>query len=343
VISGHYDSRVTDVEDFIKPAPGADDDATGVAIMLEAARLFSTLAGQGKGPKATVIFTAVAGEEQGLYGSAFLSYYLAAQGTDIQGNPIFSLLVFQLTCPGMLNNDIVGSPKAETGASDPFSIRLYAQGTPTSESPAVSAARLANGGEADSPTRQLARFISTVSQNSATHNMNVHVITRVDRFLRGGDHEPFLANGWPAVRFTEPEEDFRHQHQDVRVEDGMQFGDLIEFVDLDFTARVGRVNIAALYSLANAPGTPQNATLLVPGLTNNSTITWEAPSNTDPSQIKGYEIVWREPSASFWSHFIEVGNVLEATVLLSKDDVFFGVRSVGTNGMKSPAAWAFPQ
>lgn len=172
--------------------------------------------------------------------------------------------------------------------------------------------------------------------------MNVHVITRVDRFLRGGDHEPFLNNGWPAVRFTEPEEDFRHQHQDVRIQNGQQFGDLIEFVDMEFTARVGRVNLAALYSLASAPGTPRNATLLVPGLTNNSTITWVAPSNTVASQIKGYEIVYRVPFASFWTHFIPVGNVQEATVLLSKDDVIFGVRSVGTNGLKSPVAWAFP-
>jgi len=329
VISGHYDSRVTDVEDFTLPAPGADDDASGVAVMLEAARLLSGLAGQGKGPKATVVFMAVAGEEQGLYGSTFYANTLKSQGADVQG---------------MLNNDIIGSSTAETGESDPFTIRLYSQGTPTTESAAQTSLRRANGGEADSPARQLARFVQNVAQNSATSSMAVHIVTRIDRYQRGGDHEPFLSNGWPAVRFTESQEDFRHQHQDVRIQDGMQFGDLIEFVDLEYTARVGRVNLAALYSLANAPGTPLNATLVVNGLTNNSTITWVAPSNTQMSEVSGYEIVWRPTDSPFWTHFIEVGLVTQATVLLSKDDVFFGVRSVGvgTNGMKSPVAWAFP-
>jgi hypothetical protein len=242
----------------------------------------------------------------------------------------------------MLNNDIVGSSTAETGAKDPLTIRLYSQGTPTTESAAQQSLRLANGGDADSPSRQLARFIATVAQNNATSNMNVRLVTRLDRFLRGGDHEPFLANGWPAVRFTEPEEDFRHQHQDIRVENGVQFGDLIEFVDFDFTARVGRVNTAAMYSLANAPGAPRNATLLAGDLVNDSTLTWVAPSNTNMNQVKGYEIVWRPYNSPFWTHFIEVGTVTQATVLLSKDDVLFGVRTVGTNGMKSPAAWAFP-
>lgn len=239
----------------------------------------------------------------------------------------------------MLNNDIVGSPTGDDGTADPFSIRLYAQGTPTTETAAQASLRLASGGENDSPTRQLARFISTVAQNSFT-NMTVHMIYRVDRFLRGGDHEPFLAQGYPAVRFTEPMEDFRHQHQDVRVEAGVQFGDLIEFVDMEFTARVARVNLAALYSLANAPGTPKNATLVVNGLTNNSTITWSLDSSSTP--ISGYEIVWRATSEPFWTHFVNVGMTNSAVILLSKDDVFFGVRAVGTDGMKSPAAWAFP-
>ncbi|KAG6848368.1 hypothetical protein H0H93_000800, partial [Arthromyces matolae] len=241
VISGHYDSRVTDVENFTDDAPGADDDGSGVAISMELARIFATHV-----PKATIMFAVVAGEEQGLYGSNFMAQTLKTARVDVQG---------------MLDNDIVGSPNGDVGTPPaPFDIRMFVQGIPSSETSAQISERTSVGGENDSPARQLGRFVSEVSQNSLTQ-MNVHPIWRQDRFLRGGDHESFLKAGFPAVRFTEPQENFAHQHQDVRVVNGVQFGDLAEFVDYDFVARVGKVNGAALWSLAQAPGTPKNVKL----------------------------------------------------------------------------------
>jgi len=166
----------------------------------------------------------------------------------------------------------------------------------------------------------------------------VRAIYRPDRFLRGGDHLSFLSQGFPAVRFTEPHEDFKHQHQDTRVVDGTQFGDLIEFVDFDFTARVARVNGAALWSLAQAPGTPKGAVVDVSALTNNSTLKWVA----DPNADAGYEVVWRETDKPQWARVIPVGQVNKVTVDLSKDNVQMGIRAVGKNGFKSPAAFPFP-
>lgn len=165
------------------------------------------------------------------------------------------------------------------------------------------------------------------------------MLYRPDRFLRGGDHESFTRVGYPAVRFTEPNENFAHQHQDVRVENGMQFGDLTEFVDFEFTARVGKVNGAAIWSLAQAPGTPKDLTIDTSVLTNNSTLTW----TLDPMVDGGYEVVWRPTDEPLWTHFIPVGKTNTATVHLSKDNVQMGVRAVGKNGFKSPAAFPKPQ
>ncbi|KAH0580741.1 hypothetical protein H2248_002226 [Termitomyces sp. 'cryptogamus'] len=315
VVSGHYDSRVTNVLNFIDDSPGADDDGSGVAISMELARIFATHV-----PKATIMFAAVAGEEQGLYGSNFMAQTLKDAGMDVQG---------------MLDNDIVGSPNGDVGTpSAPFDIRMFVQGIPSSETSAEISTRASVGGENDSPARQLGRFVSEVAQNAVTQ-MNVHSIWRPDRFLRGGDHLSFLKAGFPAVRFTEPQENFAHQHQDVRVVDGVQFGDLPEFVDYDYVARVGKVNGAALWSLAQAPGTPKNVKLDTSALTNNSTLSW----TLDPAADGGYEILWRMSDEPAWRYVISVGQVSSATVLLSKDNVDFGVRAVGNNGFKSPAAY----
>jgi len=301
----------------VDDAPGANDDASGVAVSMELARVFATHI-----PKATIIFAVVAGEEQNLYGSNFLATTLKAAGVDVQG---------------MLNNDIVGSSTGDDGTKAPFDIRMFAQGIPSSETAAQISSRVSIGGENDSPARQLGRFVAEVSQNAVTQ-MNVHAVYRPDRYLRGGDHLSFLKQGFPAVRFTEPHENFKHQHQDVRVENGVQFGDLIEFVDFDFTARVAKVNGAALWSLAQAPGTPKNVAIDTSVLTNNSTLKWTA----DPAADGGYEVVWRATDEPFWSHVIPVGQTSITTVQLIKDNVDFGVRSVGKNGFKSPAAFPFP-
>jgi hypothetical protein len=195
------------------------------------------------------------------------------------------------------------------------------------------------GGENDSATRQLARFVRDTADNSAT-GMNVRVIYRRDRYRRGGDHIPFLERAYPAARFTEPTEDYAHQHQDVRVENGKQYGDLPEFCDFPFIARVAKVNAAALWSLAQAPGTPRGAKILTAALTNSTELTWTRDPEPD---LAGYEVVWRETTEPDWTHVIPVGDVTKHKVDLSKDNVFFGVRAVSRAGYRSPVAFPQPQ
>ena len=319
VVSGHYDSRVTDVMNATADAPGADDDASGVAVALELARVMAK-----RRPAATIVFAAVAGEEQGLYGSTYMAQQFKAAGTDVQG---------------MFTNDIVGSSTADDGTKDPYTIRLFAEGVPSSETPEQAATRKSVGGENDSATRQLARFVRDVADNDAT-GMHVRVVYRRDRYLRGGDHIPYLERAYPAARFTEPAEDFAHQHQDVRVENGKQYGDLPEFCDFDFVTRVAKVNAAALWTLAQAPGTPKGAKIVTSALTNSTTLVWSRGSEPD---LAGYEVVWRETTAPEWTQVIPAGDVTTYEVDLSKDNVFFGVRAVNTKGLRSPVAFPAPQ
>ncbi|HEV7980321.1 M20/M25/M40 family metallo-hydrolase [Amycolatopsis sp.] len=318
VVAGHYDSRVTDVMNATSDAPGADDDASGVAAVLDMARVMATRA-----PEATIVFAAVAGEEQGLFGSDYLAKQLKAAGADVQG---------------MFTNDIVGSSTADDGTKDPHVVRLFAEGVPTSETPAQAATRQSVGGENDSPSRQLARFVTEVADNSAT-DMNVEVVYRRDRYLRGGDHISFLQQGFPAARFTEPHEDYAHQHQDVRFENGVQYGDLVEFCDFRYLARVARVNAAAVWSLAIAPGTPKGVKIRTSRLTNETDLVWERGTEPD---LAGYEIVWRPTTEPTWTHAIPVGEVTAYTVALSKDNVFFGVRAMDRAGHRSPVGFPVP-
>jgi peptidase M28-like protein len=319
VVSGHYDSRCTDPNDAVCDAPGANDDASGVAAVLEAARVMSK-----RKFDATIVFMAVAGEEQGLFGSAHFAEQAKQDGVDVAG---------------MFTNDIVGSSVSDHGTRDPFSVRLFAEGVPTSETPQQAAVRRSTGGENDGPSRQLGRYIKEYGENKST-KMEVRLIWRRDRFLRGGDQIPFLERGYSAVRFTEPNENFAHQHQDVRVEDGVQFGDLIEFVDFDYTARVTRVNVAALGSLALAPAQPKGARVLTSQLTNDTDLVWQA--NTEPD-LAGYEVVWRETTEPLWTHSVRVGNVTSYTARrMSKDNLQFGVRAVDRDGNKSPVSFPLP-
>ncbi|HEX4699788.1 MAG TPA: M20/M25/M40 family metallo-hydrolase [Actinomycetes bacterium] len=317
VVSGHYDSRITDVMNFTDDAPGADDDASGVAVALELARIMAT-----RRPAATIMFAAVAGEEQNIYGSTHMAQVLKDQGADVQG---------------MFTNDIVGSSTADDGTRDRRTLRLFAEGVPTSETPAQASVRQSVGGEGDSPARQLARFVREVGDNGAT-GMNVRVVYRRDRYLRGGDQIPFLQQGWPAARFTEPHEDFRHEHQDVRVENGVQFGDLPQFCDFDFIAGVARVNGAALWSLAAGPSTPKNPGIITTNLTNETQLVWD--HSADAAR---YDVVYRETTAPEWEHVIDVGDVTTTTVDISKDNVFVGVRAVDSSGRHSPVAFPVPK
>jgi hypothetical protein len=319
VVSGHYDSRCTDVLNFTSDAPGADDDASGVAVAMELARIVAT-----HRPKATLVFAAVAGEEQGLFGSRHMATTYRTAGADVQA---------------MFTNDIVGSSTADDGTRDPFTIRLFAEGVPTAETPEQAAVRRSTGGENDSPPRQLARFVGSVANNRAT-GMTVRVIYRRDRYLRGGDHIPYLEQSYPAARFTETNEDYAHQHQDVRVVDGKQFGDLPEFCDFNYIARVAKVNLAALWSLSQAPGTPTGVRVSTNALTNDTELLWQRGTEPD---LAGYEVVWRETTAPDWTMVIPVGDVTTATIDLSKDNVFFGVRAVDRDGHHSPASFPAPR
>jgi hypothetical protein len=319
VVSGHIDSRVTDVLNFTSDAPGADDDGSGCAAVLELARLFAT-----RPTEATIMFIAVAGEEQGLFGSAYMAQGLKAAGTDIQG---------------MFSNDIIGASVAWDGTPpDPHTVRLFVEGVPTAETAQQTAIRQAVGGEDDGPSRQLAHFVQDVAQNEAT-DMRVRVIHRRDRFLRGSDHVSFLQQGYPAGRFTEPRENFNHEHQDTRVENGVQFGDLAEFCDFDYMARVARVNGATLWSLAQAPGTPKSVGIVAAVLTNQTTLHWARGTEPD---LAGYEVLWRETTSPNWTHVIPVGDVTSMTVDLAKDNLHFGVRAVDTDGHRSPVAYPVP-
>ncbi|MEV5508397.1 M28 family metallopeptidase [Streptomyces orinoci] len=319
VVSGHYDSRNSDPMNATGDAPGADDDASGVAVALELARVFAT-----RRPAATVVFAAVAGEEQGLYGAGHMAQTYRDRQADVQG---------------MFTNDIVGSPTAEDGSRDPYTIRLFAEGVPTSETPEQAEVRRSVGGENDSPSRQLARFVRDTAENDAT-GMRVRVVYRRDRYLRGGDHIPFLQRAYPAARFTEPAENYAHQHQDVRVVEGKQYGDLPEFCDFGFIARVARVNAAALWSLAQAPGTPRGAKIRTAVLGNSTELVWERGPEPD---LAGYEVVWRETTEPEWTHVVPAGNVTRHTVNLSKDNVFFGIRALSRSGLRSPVAFCEPQ
>ena len=319
VVTGHYDSRNTDVFDPTGDAPGADDDGSGVAVVLELARVFAR-----RPTEATIVLAAVAGEEQGLFGSTFLAQQLKSAGTDVQA---------------MFSNDIVGASEAFDGTRpDPRTVRLFVEGVPTAETAQQAAIRQAVGGEDDGPSRQLARFVSSVADNDDT-GMRVRVVWRRDRFLRGSDHIPFLQQGYPAGRFTEPRENFAHEHQDVRVEDGVQFGDLLEFVDFDYATRVGRVNAATLWSLAQGPGTPKAVVIVATSLTNQSTLHWTRGAEPD---LAGYEVLWRETTAPDWTNVIPVGDVTSVTVDLVKDNVHIGLRAVDRDGHRSPVAYPRP-
>jgi hypothetical protein len=239
----------------------------------------------------------------------------------------------------MFSNDIVGTGDAHDGTRpDPRTLRLFVEGVPTSETPQQATVRQSVGGENDGPSRQLGRFVEDVAENPQT-GMNVRVIWRRDRYLRGSDHISFLRQGYPAGRFTEPRENFRLQHQDVRVENGVQYGDLPEFCDFRYIARVARVNGATLWSLAQAPGTPKGVVIDTTQLTNATTLRWQRGTEPD---LAGYQVLWRETTAPDWTHVADVGDVTSVTLDISKDNVFFGVRAVDGAGHRSPVAAPLP-
>ena len=320
VVSGHYDSRVTDVMNYTADAPGANDDASGTAATMELACVMARHKFD-----ATIVFMAVAAEEQGLIGARHFAEQARKNNVNIAG---------------MFTNDIIGSSRADTGKVDNKQVRLFAQSIPATKEMSDAVRQLvATGGENDSASRQLARHTKEQGERYVK-GFKVSVIQRHDRYLRGGDHMPFLEQGYAALRFTEPAEDFSHQHQDLRTESGKVYGDLVDFVDFDYVGKVARVNAAALASLALAPAAPREVKLRTDKLTNDSTLVWQPNGEPD---LAGYRIVWRDTTAANWQGSKWVGNVTEATVDLSKDNVFFGVQAVDKDGNVSVATYPSPQ
>ena len=327
LVTGHYDSRNSDTMNTRDAAPGANDDASGVAVSLACAHALSKL----KLP-ATLIFAAVAGEEQGLNGSAHLAKLAKSEGWQLEA---------------VLNNDIVGGNTTPGDTlQDKSVVRVFSEGIPSSATPEEQRGILRLGYESDSPSRELARAIEDVGGTySATSRRKVSGVRpimefRLDRFLRGGDHSSFNQQGFAAVRFTEWREDFHHQHQNVRTENGVEYGDLLKFVDFNYVASVARLNAAAMATLAAAPPPPANVHVVVKNLDNDTTLNWTggpgAVANT------GYEVVWRELAAADWQRSIAVPDGTSITLPISKDNVIFGVRAVDAAGHRSVAVVPIP-
>ncbi len=308
LVTGHYDSRNRDTLDTEGDAPGANDDASGTAVSLECARVLSKL----KFP-ATIIFLTVAGEEQGLNGSQHFAKMAKAQGWDIEA---------------ALNNDIVGgnkSPEQDFGA-----VRVFSEGVVAAADDKQLRQIRGLGGESDSNSRELARYIADVGRTYQTE-VKPLLIFRLDRYLRRGDHYSFNQQGFAAVRFTEYREDFNHQHQNVHIENGVEYGDLPKFVNFEYVANVARINAATLASLASAPGPPPKVRLDTGKLDNDTTLEW------DPvvTAATGYEVVWRATSSPEWEHAQDAGKTTRTNLKVSKDNVIFAVRAVDNEGHRS--------
>jgi hypothetical protein len=314
LVTGHYDSRNSETNDATGASPGANDDGSGTAVSMECARVLS----KHKFP-ATIIFLTVAGEEQGLYGSAHFAKMAKAQNWNIAA---------------VLNNDIVGGDKTPGAATqDPHTIRVFSEGIPMNASEGELKLIRAIGGENDGASRQLARYIATVSNEYLpAKEFRPLMVFRPDRYLRGGDHTSFNEQGFAAIRFTEYRENYGHQHQNVRTENGIEYGDLAKFVDYNYVANVARLNAATLASLASAPAPPAKVRLLTKALQNDSTLVWEA----SPGGLAiGYLVLWRDTGAPDWEHAQTFGNVTQATLPMSKDNVVFAVQATDAKGHRS--------
>ncbi|MGA9651797.1 MULTISPECIES: M20/M25/M40 family metallo-hydrolase [Pedobacter] len=311
VVSGHLDSRVTDVMNRVSDAPGANDDGSGVAGVIEAARIMSKYKFS-----ATVIFVAVSGEEQSLLGSGFMAAKAKKEAWNIEA---------------MLNNDMIGSNNAsETQIIDNTKLRVFSEGLPAFELDKNAKNIRQFGLENDGKSRQLARYVKEIGERYVDQ-LEVKLIYRNDRFLRGGDHTPFVENGFTAVRITEMNENFEHQHQDLRTDKGVKYGDLIEFMDFEYLRKNTAVNIAVLANLAKAPSMPTEVKVDVKNLSNSTFLYWKAPVN---GTTKGYYILMRETSSPVWQKKFFT-TATELRLPYSKDNYLFAVQSIGNEDNES--------
>jgi len=342
LVTGHYDSRNTNVLDTHNPAPGANDDASGTAVSLESARVLSKL----KFP-ATIVFVAVAGEEQGLDGSAHLARLASSEGWQLEA---------------VLNNDIVGGDTTPGDTlQDKTAVRVFSEGVPSNATPTEVAAIRSLGAENDSPSRELARAVADIAatyfaptsqrppaEPGRAHAMHIRrvpafqpvLIFRRDRYLRGGDHISFNLQGFPAVRFTEWRENFDHQHQNLRTENGVLYGDLLQFVDFNYVANVARLNAATLATLVAAPGPPRNVHRVIVELDNNTQLTWDPPAGMPAGAT--YEVVWRATTDPAWTTVQSAGTATTLTLPICNDNVIFAVRTVDPVGHRSIAVLPTP-
>lgn len=317
IISGHLDSRVSDVLNFSDFAPGANDDGSGVAAAIESARVLS----KSTFPT-TIVFVAVSGEEQGLLGAKMLSDKIKAENWQVVA---------------VLNNDMIGNNSFDAPKNDGTpKLRVFSEGLPAFETEKT-AAKIRNLGlENDGNARQLARYVKQIGEEYVK-NIDIKLIYRNDRFLRGGDHTPFVNSGFTAVRLTDYYENYDHQHQDIRTENNKKYGDLIEFMDFDYLKTNTAVNVAVLANLAKAAPQPQNVLMDVKELSNSTKLSWDKPAS---GKVKGYNILIRETDSSVWTQRIFTTET-SYTIPLSKDNYLFAVESVSLSG--NPSLPVIPQ
>ncbi len=318
VMTGHLDSRASDVMDTTRDAPGANDDASGVAALIEAARLLSH-----QDNDATLVFAALSGEEQGLYGGKVLADYAVAQGWQVEAE---------------LNNDIVGNSRGQNGVIDNTTVRVFSEGTKSNETPAQANYRRYHGGEVDSPSRNLARYVDRLADQYLP-DFDVRMIYRTDRYGRGGDQVPFLEAGFPAIRVTEAHEDYTRQHQDLRTgntdrDRGVHYGDTLDGIDFRYLARVTALNTLTMAALSRAPAPPTDVEI-TGALATDTTLRW-----TRVPAAAGYRVHWRDTTAAQWQHARAVGDVDHAVLKdVVIDDGFFGVSAVSADGYESPVVF----
>jgi len=311
IISGHLDTRRTDVMDKEGDAPGADDDGSGTSAVIECTRIMSK-----HSFPATIIFVAVSGEEQGLLGSTFMADKARRENWNIEA---------------VFNNDIIGSNNSnETSIINNTQVRVFSEGIPVYETEKNIRKIMSLGLENDSKSRELARYTKEIGERYVD-NLDVVLIYRTDRFLRGGDHLPYLKNGFSAVRITEMNENFTRQHQDIRVENGIHYGDVPEHIDYEYLRKNTAMNLSNLANLAKAPAVPNDVKIEVKNLTNSTTLSWNAPAF---GNVKGFYILMRETSSPVWQRKIFTTDK-EITLPYSKDNYFFAVQSVSITGNES--------
>jgi Zn-dependent M28 family amino/carboxypeptidase len=315
VLTGHIDSRVSDIMNATADAPGADDDASGVAVVIEAARILSRY----KFP-ATIVYGVLSGEEQDLYGGKVLADYAKAKGWRVEAD---------------LNNDIVGATRGQNGLVNNTRLRLFSEGTRDTETAEDATQRRFEGGEDDSASRNVARYAKAIAE-SYLPNWTVALVYRLDRFGRGGDHSAFNALGMPAVRFTENAENYRHQHQDIRTEGGVEYGDTMANVDFAYLAKVTATNALAAASMASAPPPPTNVKING-AVTSDTRLSWTASPG---SPAGGYRVYWRDTTEPAWTHSRDAGKDEALTLAnVAIDDFAFGVASVSADGFESPVVF----